>query len=78
MKKCKLCGELKYLEEYHKDKQAKDWRRGACIECWRKQTNCRYQLNKIHWVKRKCRMVEVKAPAPRVNVWEWIKRLFYK
>lgn len=33
MKKCILCGELKPLESYHKNKQAKDGRKNECKQC---------------------------------------------
>lgn len=72
MKICSYCKENKPLEMYYLSKEYKDWRRCVCIECARKYGRIRYYLRKLHPV------VEVKAPAPRVNVLEWIKRLFYK
>lgn len=42
MKKCSKCGEIKPLEEYHKDKRATDGRRSACAKCI--NTHCRKNI----------------------------------
>jgi hypothetical protein len=66
-KKCSKCWVIKSLDDFHLQNRSKDWHRSECGLC---------RSVEYYYKKWKTKIVEVKVPAPRVNVWEWIKRLF--
>lgn len=70
-KVCTNCWKEKSLDEFHIQSSHKDWHRSECKLCRR----YKYWMDKQK-KKFTTEVVEVQAPTPRVNVWEWIKRLF--
>ena len=65
-KRCTACGFEHPVTSFYADQRRPNKLRPECKSCYSYR-------NKMDYKKR---MIEVKAPAPRVNVWEWIKRLF--
>jgi hypothetical protein len=44
-KRCRLCGEVKPLSEYHRASTARDGHRGECKACFRKLSAARYRAD---------------------------------
>ena len=65
-KRCSACWMEHPVTSFYKDPRKKNWLRAECKEC--------YKYRQRMYNRR--RVIEVQAPKPRVNVWEWIKRLF--
>ena len=52
MKKCKTCKIEKELNQFNKDKSAKDGLKYSCRECTKKKYNIYYENNKLKEIQR--------------------------
>lgn len=86
MKQCTRCERSKELTEFYTMKRG--WHRAVCKHCWNLWGQYYYYGRKFDCIKAMeildklndlvyIPLKEVKAPAPRVNVWEWVKRILF-